>query len=78
MSLLPPEAWTYPNGDQVYSVASLFRCRVVGGTPQADRVETARLGWFTPEEVRAMPVHPMIAPMNQAVLDCLDGGAFVL
>ena len=74
----PPEPWTYPNGDQVYSVASLFRCRVVGGTAQADLVETARLGWFTPEEVRAMPVHPIVAPLNRAVLDCLDGGVFLL
>jgi 8-oxo-dGTP diphosphatase len=74
----PPEPWTYPNGDQVYSVASLFRCRVVGGAPQADRVETARLGWFTPDEVRAIPVHPMMAPMNAAVLACLEQGAFVL
>jgi 8-oxo-dGTP pyrophosphatase MutT (NUDIX family) len=74
----PPEVWTYPNGDQVYSVAALFRCRVVGGSLQADQVETARLGWFTPEEVAAMPVHPMVAPMNAAVLRCLEEGAFVL
>jgi 8-oxo-dGTP diphosphatase len=74
----PPDVWIYPNGDQVYSVAALFRCRVVGGSMQADRVETARLGWFMPEEVAAMPVHPMVAPMKSAVLRCLEGGAFVL
>ncbi len=74
----PSEMWTYPNGDQVYSVAALFRCRVVGGSMQADRVETACLGWFTRDEVAAMPVHPMVAPMNAAVLRCLDEGAFVL
>ena len=74
----PPEVWTYPNGDQVYSVAALFRCRVVGGALQADQVETARLGWFTPAEVAAMPVHPIIAPMNRAVLRCLEAGAFVV
>jgi S1-C subfamily serine protease len=51
---------------------------VVGGSLQADRVETARLGWFMPEEVAAMPVHPMVAPMKSAVLRCLEEGAFVL
>ena len=74
----PPEPWTYPNGDQVYSVASLFRCRLVGGSAQADQVETARIGWFTPQEVRAMPIHPLVAPLFRAVLECLDGGVFVL
>jgi len=74
----PAEPWTYPNGDQVYSVASLFRCRLVGGSEQADQVETARIGWFTPEEVRVMPVHPMVETLNRAVLDCLEGGVFLL
>ena len=79
----PPEPWTYPNGDQVYSVASLFRCRLAEPEThlaqlRPDRVETARVGWFTPAEVRAIVVHPMMQPLNQAVLDCLERGVFVL
>ncbi len=74
----PPEMWVYPNGDQIYSVAGLFRCRVVGGTLQPDRTETAQVGWFTPAEVAAMPVHPIIAPLHRVVLGCLEQGAFVL
>ena len=74
----PSQMWVYPNGDQIYSAASLFRCRVVGGTLQADQTETAQVAWFTPAQVAALPVHPIIAPMNHAVLQCLEQGAFVL
>lgn len=74
----PPEPWTYPNGDQVYSVASVFRCRLVGGTPRADLVETTHLAWFTPAEVRTMPAIPLAAPLYRAVLECLEEGVFIL
>jgi 8-oxo-dGTP diphosphatase len=74
----PPEPWIYPNGDPVYSVASVFRCRLVGGIPRADLVETTRLAWFTPPEVRALPAIPLAAPLYRAVLECLEEGVFVL
>lgn len=74
----PPEPWTYPNGDQIYSVACVFRCRQDGGRLCADQVETLGTGWFTPAEVRAMPAHPMMERLKQAVLDCMAGGTFLL
>jgi 8-oxo-dGTP diphosphatase len=74
----PLEPWTYPNGDQVYSVACVFRCRPCGGKLIADQVETLGTGWFTPAEVQAMPAHPMMEQLKRAVLDCYEGGTFLL
>ena len=45
---------TYPNGDRMAYVATIFDARLIGGEPQPDGVETAAVEWFTlPELARA-------------------------
>ena len=39
---------TYPNGDVVSYVSSLFECRVTGGAPALNEESTA-IDWFPPE-----------------------------
>jgi len=40
--------FTYPNGDQVNAVSTLFDCRIVGGRLQADGVESLEVRFFAP------------------------------
>lgn len=42
---------TYPNGDQIASVDTVFDCRVIGGALVADGEEVSELHYFTPAEV---------------------------
>jgi 8-oxo-dGTP diphosphatase len=72
------EAWVYPNGDSTQSVVSIFRCRLVGGTERADLVETSQLAWLSPEEILALPEHPLLTNFNQHVIQCMDDGWLVL
>ena len=44
---------TYPNGDQMAYVATIFDAVVIGGEPRADGDETAAVEWFTLEELAA-------------------------
>ncbi len=37
---------TYPNGDLVSYVPTIFDARVIGGEPHADREETIEVAWF--------------------------------
>lgn len=39
---------TYPNGDQVAYVTTVFDARVTGGRARADGPETSELGWWSP------------------------------
>ena len=73
----PRTAWVYPNGDATQAVVSVFRCRCLGGTLQADLVETSQLAWLTPQEVLALPEHPLLVGFNQQVIEHIDQGWFV-
>lgn len=42
---------SYPNGDRVAYVSSVFDARVSGGTIKADGDEISHLGWWAPEEI---------------------------
>ena len=42
---------TYPNGDRVSYVSTVYDARVIDGEPRADAVETSDVGWFSPEEL---------------------------
>jgi len=42
---------TYPNGDIVGYVPTIFDARVVEGTPHPDGDETVEVGWFTAEQL---------------------------
>lgn len=74
----PTVPWVYPNGDQTQSVVSLFLCRVMDGEQRPDLVETSQVAWMTRQEVLALPAHPLLSPLNQAVIDHLEGGSFIL
>ena len=74
----PRTAWVYPNGDTTQSVVSIFRCRLLGGVEKADLVETSHLAWLSPQEILALPEHPVMTPFNTQVVQHIDDGWFVL
>ena len=45
---------TYPNGDQIATVDTVFECRVIGGNLAADGEEVSELRYFTQAEVAGM------------------------
>jgi 8-oxo-dGTP diphosphatase len=42
---------SYPNGDLVSYVSTVFDAQVVDGEPRADGEETSQVAWFTAEEL---------------------------
>ena len=58
--------FTYPGGDQVKAVSTLFECHIVGGQLQADGVESLRVDFFSPD---ALP--PMLPRHARRVRDTL-------
>ena len=58
--------FTYPGGDQVKAVSTLFECRIVGGQLQADGVESLKVEFFSPD---ALP--PMIPRHRRRMRDAL-------
>ncbi|CAL9511460.1 RNA pyrophosphohydrolase [Nocardiopsis dassonvillei] len=54
VSVLGQEPHVYPNGDRVQFLDLAFRCRPVGGAPDAGGDETLEVGWFAPGELPAM------------------------
>jgi 8-oxo-dGTP pyrophosphatase MutT (NUDIX family) len=44
---------TYPNGDLVSYVATVFDARVLDGEPRPDGDETIAVEWFAPDRLRA-------------------------
>ncbi|MBK7175852.1 MAG: NUDIX domain-containing protein [Chloroflexi bacterium] len=42
---------TFPNGDQVKNVGTLFLARLVGGQPAPDTAEISAIAWLLPEEI---------------------------
>lgn len=61
---------TYPNGDVVQSVVTVFVARAVSGGLTADGAETRALGWFA---LDALP-HPLFDP-HVPMLDALVAGS---
>ncbi|WP_047871784.1 NUDIX domain-containing protein [Nocardiopsis sp. RV163] len=59
-SVLAQEPFTYPNGDRVQILDLAFRCRPVGGAPDASGDESLDVRWFPPG---ALP------DMSQRILD---------
>jgi 8-oxo-dGTP diphosphatase len=74
----PAEPWLYPNGDLAQAVVSLFLARPLDGELRPDGIETSQVKWITPGELLAIETPPVLARLNQAVVDCLERGAFVL
>jgi ADP-ribose pyrophosphatase YjhB (NUDIX family) len=60
----PDYRMTYPNGDQVSYVVTVFDASVVGGLPRPDGDETSAVGWWRPDE---LPLDEM-GPLTRALL----------
>lgn len=73
----PTSLWTYPGGDQVQSIVTIFRTRATGGELYPDNIETLRIDWLSAEQISDLQTHPALARLNQAVLAHLDNGYFV-
>jgi ADP-ribose pyrophosphatase YjhB (NUDIX family) len=60
---------TYANGDDAGWVVSVYRARIVGGSPApADPDEIQAVGWFTPEEIDALDLHASTRRTIEALL----------
>jgi 8-oxo-dGTP pyrophosphatase MutT (NUDIX family) len=47
-------AATYPNGDQVSYVTTVYACRLNSGIQWLEQEEVSQLGWFTRAEISAL------------------------
>ncbi len=54
----PAFAWTYPNGDQISYVDTVFVCRIVSGTLAADQEEITELRYFSQAETAHLDLSP--------------------
>ena len=63
--------FTYPNGDQIEVVATLFACRVLGGRLRAEGEETLALDYF---DLASLP--PLFPPYPHALLAHTGPGAW--
>ncbi len=54
-SVVAQEPFTYPNGDRVQFLDLAFRCRPVGGAPDASGDESLDVRWFPPKALPDMP-----------------------
>jgi 8-oxo-dGTP pyrophosphatase MutT (NUDIX family) len=62
---------TYPSGDQVEYIVTVFACTIVAGTLSDENDETASLHWFFPDEL------PQLAfPYPDRVLRGEDPGTY--
>jgi 8-oxo-dGTP pyrophosphatase MutT (NUDIX family) len=46
----------YPSGDRTAYVMTVFECQTVSGTPQPDRQETLEIGYFSRDDLAALPL----------------------
>lgn len=57
--------YTYPNGDQVYVVSTIYICRDFSGEPKLETDETVGLEWFDvdniPEDISPLDIKPIKA-----------------
>ena len=64
----PEHRITYANGDEVGWVTSIFEAELVAGQPHPDHDETQAVGWFAPDEVDALDMHPATRATLRAAL----------
>jgi 8-oxo-dGTP pyrophosphatase MutT (NUDIX family) len=57
---------TYPNGDQMAYVATVFDAVVVGGEPRPDGEETSAVEWFTLDELARADTDDITRALLQA------------
>ena len=51
---------TYPNGDEVVYVMSVFECRITGGERRPDRVETLDVRFFSRDALATVTLAPWV------------------
>ncbi len=64
----PQHVVEYSDGEVRQQFSVCFACRPVGGTPTTSD-ETSEVGYFTPDEIEGMDVHPSIRLRIQHFLD---------
>lgn len=47
---------TYPNGDRVAYVPAVYEAEIADGIPAPADGELSEVAWFTPEELRSVPL----------------------
>jgi 8-oxo-dGTP pyrophosphatase MutT (NUDIX family) len=47
---------TYPNGDRAAYVTAVYEARIISGTPAPADGELSELAWFSPDELRSLPL----------------------
>src|SRR5450432_1550347 len=58
---------TYPNGDRVAFVSTMFDARIAAGEPHPDRDETTEVAWFTLAELEAGRRHAPGSPRDESL-----------
>ncbi len=64
----PQHVVEYSDGEVRQQFSVCFACRPIGGTPTISD-ETSEVGYFTPDEIEGMDVHPSIRLRIQHFLD---------
>ena len=59
-------ARTYPNGDQISWVVTVFAARPVHGTPRPDNEETEEARYFSRSELETLPCRPHLRMVLEA------------
>ena len=47
---------TYPNGDRVACVPAVYEAKILAGNPAPADGELSEVAWFTPEELKSLPL----------------------
>lgn len=54
---------TYPNGDKICIILSVFRGTIVGGDLKPDGIEAIQLQYFSQDEVKKLKCGELVAPV---------------
>jgi 8-oxo-dGTP pyrophosphatase MutT (NUDIX family) len=60
---------TYPNGDNVSYIVTVFAARLVGGEPRADGTEASELRFISRDEIATLPMAPWTREIVTRVFD---------
>jgi hypothetical protein len=58
---------TYPNGDQVAYVVTVYEAEVLSGTPRVTDGELSEVGWFTAAELQHVALNRLSRALLPAV-----------
>jgi ADP-ribose pyrophosphatase YjhB (NUDIX family) len=58
---------TYPNGDVVSYVTTVYDAEVISGQPQADGDETSAVAWWAPDDLPGLPTGPFTRALLRAL-----------